>query len=221
MCAIVTIQKAGFPIEAIYRAAKAAFGTNPHGFGYTSNPDDGGEFEIRRIFKPEEGDFRHCAEVLHDRGGVLHARIASAGGVCPEGVHPFNAGVHRFLYMNGTLSTTRESLQKLGCANDSEIAARIVSGLSNEKAERALEFMSARFVLHDVLAGKIMITGSGWLDPGALPEKVREFGINICGCGAHEIRLALLQRLNKNNDRDEGKTFVPKLAKPAAASGQE
>jgi hypothetical protein len=89
MC-IIAIKPAGqkLPNE---ETIKRMFAKNPHGAGfmYTYN----GRVEIRKGFMTYEG-FAQALRNVHDRIGdkspiVMHFRITTHGGTCPENTHPF------------------------------------------------------------------------------------------------------------------------------------
>jgi len=178
MCAILII-KSGLSREVVEAGARTAFKHNPHGIGYSlaSIPDSPGV--VRRTLVPDDAFFARLADEVSGHGGVVHARIASSGEVSEEGLHPFECGGGRVLYMNGTLSLASDSLEKLGAANDAQCAAMLVSSLPDAEATGLLDKFSARFVLHNLRTGEIFTTGKGWHDK------------NTCGCGAYQIKFAM------------------------------
>ena len=131
MCLIVIDDK-GKGLDAVI-ADKAA-DTNRHGYGRL-NLRTG---EVHRTMDMKEAVLmaQEAVPAIH------HFRIASAGKVCFENLHPFEIGNGWYLFMNGTCN----SMVRPGETTDTEAIARVLEHVKPENFKHVLRNFDAKFV---------------------------------------------------------------------------
>ena len=125
---------------------KTAFENNPDGAGFAFNTDDG-RVKILKGFMTWESFLEtykqyHEKYSFKDRGVLIHFRISTHGGICPECTHPF------------PLSSDAGALQKLTTTSNYAIIHNGIISLTGAEANK-LQHMSDTMVFISKYMSKI------------------------------------------------------------------
>ena len=125
---------------------KASFENNPDGAGFAFNTDEG-RVKILKGFMTWEAFIEtykryHDEYNFKDRGVLIHFRITTHGGTCPECTHPF------------PLSSDAGTLQKLSSTTDYAVVHNGIISLTGTEA-KTLQHMSDTMVFISKYMSKI------------------------------------------------------------------
>lgn len=131
--------------------------SNPDGLGvaiYTNN-----RWKVYKYLTPTDKDLKDLVDKLEGKKAVIHARIATSGGVIENNLHPFK-GKNYTLFHNGIIPDLNGILSK---HSDTRLLSKMIDSLKITDVKELLKNLAkntnSKFALIDNNTNKVYLIG--------------------------------------------------------------
>lgn len=146
MCVIIHKEK---DVNISLETLQDVIDTNPDGLGVTFWDKKENSWSTVKYLTPRRKDLKRVLSVIENTEAIIHARIATSGGVTASNIHPF-IGKRYTLFHNGIISSLNGILNKY---SDTRLLHKLIEQFELKQAIELLKNLAtnsqSKFVLID------------------------------------------------------------------------